>query len=72
MWLKENNRFKYLLGAIPVGLMFTLLCVLGLATGLEFNNYQKNNKWDWENWSAVMLGGAIGQILQIIAILFLR
>ena len=68
-WLSESNRMKHLKYAIPVALIFTILCVLGLATGLEFKDKQYGNKFDWLDWTATMLGGIIGQILQL-AIIF--
>lgn len=68
MWLTKSNRPKHLLYAIPVGLLFTILCVLGLASGMEF----KDSKWDWLDWTATMLGGLIGQALQIAIILIIR
>ena len=69
MWLKESNRQKHFLYAIPIGLVFTILCVLGIASGLEFKDKQYGNQWDWLDWLATMLGGMVGQLLQIIIIL---
>ena len=40
MWLTESNRLKHLLYAIPIGLSLTLLCVIGLASGSEFKDFQ--------------------------------
>ena len=65
-WISESNRLKHLLYAIPIGLVFTILCVLGVANGMEFKDRQWGGKWDWLDWLATMLGGAIGQALQII------
>lgn len=67
-WLKESNRQKHLLYAIPVGLVFTILCVLGVASGLEFKDIQYGNKWDWLDWTATMIGGLIGQLVQILVV----
>ena len=69
MWLKESNRQKHFLYAIPIGFLFTILCVLGVASGLEFKDKQYGNQWDWLDWLATMLGGMVGQLLQIIIIL---
>ena len=69
MWLKESNRQKHFLYAIPIGLVFTILCVLGVASGLEFKDKQYGNQWDWLDWIATMFGGLVGQLLQIIIIL---
>ncbi len=69
MWLKESNRLKHFLYAIPIGYLFTILCVLGVASGLEFKDRQYGNQWDWLDWLATMLGGMVGQLFQIILIL---
>lgn len=69
MWLKESNRQKHFLYAIPIGFLFTILCVLGVASGLEFKDKQYSNQWDWLDWLTTMLGGIVGQLLFIIIIL---
>lgn len=71
MWLKESNRNKHLLYAIPIGLVLTILAVIGCAFGMEFKDKQWGGKFDWLDIAATMIGGAIGQILQIIVLLLL-
>ena len=71
MWLTESNRQKHFLYAIPIGFLFTILCVLGVASGLEFKDKEYGNQWDWLDWTATMLGGLVGQLIQIIIILCL-
>ena len=63
IWLKESNRQKHLLYAIPIGLVFTILAVLGCAFGMEFKDKEDGNKFDWLDIAATMIGGAIGQLL---------
>ena len=65
MQLKRSNRNKHFLYAIPIGVVLTILCVIGLASGLEFKDKLYGNKWDWLDWLATILGGLIGQIIQI-------
>ena len=65
MWLFKSNRLKHFLYAIPIGLVFTILCVLGVASGMEFKDKQYSNNWDWLDWLATILGGLIGQGIQI-------
>lgn len=69
MWLKESNRQKHLLYAIPIGLVFTILAVLGCAFGMEFKDKQYGGKFDWLDIAATMIGGAIGQLIQLVIIL---
>ena len=71
MWLTESNRQKHFQYAIPIGFLFTILCVLGTASGLEFKDKQYGNQWDWLDWTATMLGGLVGQLIQIVMILCL-
>ncbi len=71
MWLKESNRQKHLLYAIPIGLVFTILAVLGCAFGMEFKDKEYGDKFDLLDIAATMIGGAIGQLLQIIIILII-
>lgn len=71
MWLKESNRTKHLLYAIPIGFICTILAVLGCAFGMEFKDRQWGGKFDWLDIAATMIGGTIGQVLQIILILLL-
>jgi hypothetical protein len=70
-WFKSSNRdlhFKY---AIPVGFIFTILCVLGLATGMEYKDKLKGGIFDWNDWWATMIGGMVGQLLQIAIIIII-
>lgn len=70
-WIRESNRPKHLLYAIPIGLIFTILAVIGCAFGMEFKDREYGNKFDWLDIAATMIGGAIGQLLQIIIILII-
>lgn len=71
MQLKESNRQKHLLYAIPIGLVFTILAILGCAFGMEFKDKEYGDKFDWLDIAATIIGGAIGQLLQIIIILII-
>lgn len=68
-WITEYNRMKHFLYAIPLAYFFTILCVLGVASGMEFKDKQYGGKWDWLDWIATMIGGLIGQILQILTLI---
>jgi hypothetical protein len=70
-WLLESNRLKHFFYAIPVGLILTILGVIGIASGLEYKDRLYGGKWDWLDWLATILGGSIGQLLQIIIILII-
>ena len=69
---KDPTRWKHFLLAIPIGLVFTILCVLGVATGMEFKDRQWGGLWDWKDWLCTMIGGVVGQLLQIILIYLLN
>ena len=47
----DKTRWQHFGWAIPVGAVFTILCVLGLATGMEFKDRQWGGLWDWGDWT---------------------
>lgn len=65
MWLKESNRMKNFAYAIPCGFVGTGLFVLGLAVGMEFKDKMYGGQFDWLDIAATLLGGIIGQLLQV-------
>ena len=67
-WLTESNRQKHFWYAVPIGLIFTILAVIGCAFGMEFKDYQYGGKFDWLDISATLLGGLIGQAIQVLII----
>ena len=71
MWLRESNRDKHLLYAIPIGFTLTILAVIGCAFGMEFKDKQYRGKFDWLDIAATLIGGIIGQILQVIVLILL-
>lgn len=70
-WITESNRMKHFIYAIPLAYLFTILMVVGLASGMEFKDKSYGNKWDWLDWLATVLGGLIGQILQVLTLLII-
>lgn len=67
----SSNRWKHFLFAIPIGLVLTILCVIGCAGGMEFKDKEYGNIWDWKDFGWTILGGLVGQIIQIIILLLL-
>ena len=65
MWLKESNRPKHLKYAIPTAFIGTILFAAGVAFGMEFKDKQYGNKFDWLDAAATIIGGIVGQLLQI-------
>ena len=70
-WLLKSNRLKHLLYAIPIGFIFTILCVLGVATSLEYKDILYGGKWDWIDWLLTITGGIIGQAIQLLIIILI-
>lgn len=71
MWIQESNREKHLVYAIPCGILFGFLFVAGLGAGMEFKDKQYGGKWDWLDFAATMIGGAIGELIRLIIIYFI-
>ena len=62
----ESNRMKHFIYAVPCGLFLTILFVAGLAAGMEFKDKAWGGKWDWLDLVSTLMGGVVGQILQVI------
>lgn len=71
MWLTESNRLKHFLYAIPCAYVGTIMIVVGLAAGMEFKDRVYGNSWDWLDFIATVLGGLVGQVLQVLTILLI-
>lgn len=67
-WITRSNRLKHLLYAVPFGFLLTVLFAAGLATGMELKDKLKGGRYDWLDWVATVLGGLIGQALQLLVI----
>lgn len=65
-WITESNRLKHFFYAIPCAMLLTILFVGGLAAGMEFKDRAHGGKWDWLDLLATILGGIVGQILQVL------
>jgi hypothetical protein len=67
-WIKESNRWKYLIGGFILGLVLTVLCAIGCAGGMEFKDKQWGGRWDWLDFLATVIGGVLGQAVQVLII----
>jgi hypothetical protein len=67
----DKTRWQHFLYAIPVGLVFSVLCVLGLATGMEFKDKEHGGKFDWGDWTCTMLGGLVGEAVRLLIVYFM-
>ena len=67
-WLTESNRDKHVLYAIPCGLVGTILFAAGVAFGMEFKDKQWGGQFDWLDLAATLIGGIIGQGMQLLLI----
>ena len=61
----DKTRWQHFAYAISIGVVFTILCVLGVASALEFKDWQCGGKPDWKDWLCTMLGGLVGQAIQV-------
>lgn len=67
-WITESNRWKHLIGGAVLAFIATILCSIGAAGGMEFKDKQWGGQWDWLDFIATILGGVVGQALQLLII----
>lgn len=64
----DRSRFEHFIVGMGLGLVFTILCVLGAMSAAEFKDWKHGGKWDWSDWGWGMVGGLIGQSVQLLII----
>lgn len=67
----ESRRWLHFIYAIPISLIFTIFCALGLAAGMEYKDDYYWGEWDWKDFWWTIIGGLVGQSLQILIIYFI-
>lgn len=67
-WITESNRLKHFGYAVPSAFLLTFLFAAGLAVGMEFKDKAHGGQWDWLDLLATLLGGLVGQSLQVLVI----
>jgi len=61
----DKTRWQHFWVGIQTAVTFTILCTLGAMSAAEFKDEKYGGKWDWGDWVCGMIGGAIGQSVQI-------
>lgn len=67
----DETRGQHFRVGVALALIFTILCVLGAMTAAEYKDRAHGGKWDWSDWGWGMVGGVIGQALQVLIIITL-
>lgn len=67
-WLRESNRVKHFVGGFILGVLLTVLCALGAAGAMEYKDRAWGGQCDWVDFTLTLMGGMMGQIVQIIMI----
>lgn len=64
----DKTRWQHFGWAVLIGATLTMLCVIGVAFALEFKDKRWGGTWDWKDLACTLLGGAVGQAVQIVLI----
>lgn len=67
----ESSRYKHFFYSILIGFIFTIFGAVGANAGSEYKDTVTGGKWDWEDVFWGILGGVIGQALQVVLILLI-
>ena len=72
---KDFSRTQHFLVGIMLGLLFTIVTVIIAASAAEYKDDAHGGKWDWGDWTCTVLGGLVGQAVQVgivMAIIFVH
>ena len=70
-WITESNQKEHFIYGIFCGFVGTLLFAAGVAVGMEYKDRAWGGKWDWLDILATVLGGLVGQVMQILFVCLL-
>ena len=71
-WITESNRPDHVLGGVVTAMLLTIVFTAGCALGMEFKDRQHGGEWDWKDIAATMIGGLVGQAVQVIMIMMIK
>lgn len=64
-WLKESNRTEHLRYGYILATYLSMIFTAGCAVGMEFKDWQYGGKFDWLDIAATIIGGILGQVIQL-------
>lgn len=64
----DKTRWYHFIIGVGLSFVFTILCCLGAMTAAEYKDKAHGGKWDWADWSWGMVGGLIGQAVQVLEV----
>lgn len=60
-----SNRRKHFIGGVVCGACLTVLFAAGVASGMEWKDWSSGGVFDWKDWWATVIGGIMGQAVQL-------
>lgn len=64
-WLNESNRTEHLRYGYILATYLSMIFTAGCAVGMEFKDWQYGGKFDWLDIAATIIGGILGQVIQL-------
>lgn len=61
----DKTRWQHFWVGLVLSLFLTILCTLGAMTAAEYKDKAHGGLWDWQDWACGMIGGILGQALQV-------
>ena len=62
----DNSRWEHCKAGFWIAACLTILCTLGAMSAAEFKDEKHGGKWDWSDWGWGMVGGVVGQMVQLL------
>lgn len=67
-WVTESDRLKHILYGFYAGLCGTILAAIGAGLTEVYKDKQHDNKIDWLDVAATIIGGMFGQAAQLLLV----
>lgn len=75
-WLRTSHRLEHIILSVMIGLLFdnligTTICVLLVASALEYKDKAYGGKWDWIDFSLTIAPALIINGLKLLVLLWI-
>ena len=75
-WLRTSHRLEHIILSVVIGLLFdnligTTICVLLVASALEYKDKAYGGKWDWIDWSLTIAPALVVNGIKMLVMLWI-
>ena len=64
----DTSRWLHFWWGVGIAITLTIVASVVAATTAEYKDKAHGGKWDWRDWLCTVLGGLLGQAVQVLIV----